>query len=237
MEKGRLLSLDVFRGATIAGMILVNNGGDEPVVLLAPAARRLERVDADRPGLPVLPVHRRRRDGVLAPRAGRARGVAHGAAEARALARSRHLRARDVPQRIPQPLRALLLARLRRAAADRRLLRDHGDPGAVDGATGPDRRRRGLRIGLLAADAVRPRAGIRRADRRHPAPRSGPQPGGLAGSQAADGASLRGHARSRGSPEHDPGDRHQPAGASGRRLAALGAEPAGSRRWAWPCRG
>jgi predicted acyltransferase len=29
--KGRLLSLDVFRGATIAGMILVNNGGDEPV--------------------------------------------------------------------------------------------------------------------------------------------------------------------------------------------------------------
>ncbi len=26
---GRLLSLDVFRGATIAGMILVNNGGDE----------------------------------------------------------------------------------------------------------------------------------------------------------------------------------------------------------------
>jgi predicted acyltransferase len=28
--KGRLLSLDVFRGATIAGMILVNNGGDEP---------------------------------------------------------------------------------------------------------------------------------------------------------------------------------------------------------------
>ena len=28
---GRLLSLDVFRGATIAGMILVNNPGDEPV--------------------------------------------------------------------------------------------------------------------------------------------------------------------------------------------------------------
>jgi predicted acyltransferase len=27
---GRLLSLDVFRGATIAGMILVNNAGDEP---------------------------------------------------------------------------------------------------------------------------------------------------------------------------------------------------------------
>jgi predicted acyltransferase len=25
-----LLSLDVFRGATIAGMILVNNAGDEP---------------------------------------------------------------------------------------------------------------------------------------------------------------------------------------------------------------
>src|SRR5579863_2126918 len=26
----RLMSLDVFRGATIAGMILVNNAGDEP---------------------------------------------------------------------------------------------------------------------------------------------------------------------------------------------------------------
>ena len=31
LAKGRLLSLDVFRGATIAGMILVNNPGDEPV--------------------------------------------------------------------------------------------------------------------------------------------------------------------------------------------------------------
>jgi predicted acyltransferase len=29
LPSGRLLSLDVFRGATIAGMILVNNGGDE----------------------------------------------------------------------------------------------------------------------------------------------------------------------------------------------------------------
>ena len=26
----RLMSLDLFRGATIAGMILVNNAGDEP---------------------------------------------------------------------------------------------------------------------------------------------------------------------------------------------------------------
>src|SRR5260370_37099766 len=29
-KPGRLLSLDLFRGATIAAMILVNNAGDEP---------------------------------------------------------------------------------------------------------------------------------------------------------------------------------------------------------------
>src|SRR3979490_584136 len=30
LSSSRLMSLDLFRGATIAGMILVNNAGDEP---------------------------------------------------------------------------------------------------------------------------------------------------------------------------------------------------------------
>ena len=69
----RLLSLDVFRGMTIAGMLLVNNPGTLGRDLSAARARGVARVDADRPDLPVLPVHRRHHDAPLARGASRAR--------------------------------------------------------------------------------------------------------------------------------------------------------------------
>ena len=67
---GRLRSLDVFRGATIAGMILVNNAGDWGHDVLAFAPRALAWVDAHRSGVSVFSVHRRGGDSVRAARWG-----------------------------------------------------------------------------------------------------------------------------------------------------------------------
>ena len=58
----RLVSLDVFRGITIAGMVLVNNPGSWSHIYWPLAHARMAWLDADRSHLPVLSVHRRRRD-------------------------------------------------------------------------------------------------------------------------------------------------------------------------------
>jgi hypothetical protein len=42
----RLISLDVFRGLTVAGMVLVNNPGTVVAHLLAARTRGMERLDA-----------------------------------------------------------------------------------------------------------------------------------------------------------------------------------------------
>ena len=55
MATGRVISLDVFRGLTVAAMVLVNNPGSWRHVYWPLRARRLAWVDADGPGLPVLP--------------------------------------------------------------------------------------------------------------------------------------------------------------------------------------
>ena len=54
--KGRLLALDILRGITIAGMILVNNPGSWAKSMLPPP-RRVERPYPYRPRIPVLYVH------------------------------------------------------------------------------------------------------------------------------------------------------------------------------------
>jgi predicted acyltransferase len=43
----RLVSLDVFRGLTIAGMVLVNNPGTWSSIYLATPARAVARLDSD----------------------------------------------------------------------------------------------------------------------------------------------------------------------------------------------
>ena len=117
----RLRSLDVFRGATIALMILVNNAGDWGEDLGAAAPRRLARLDADRPGLPVLPLHRRRGDSLRA----RPRSALTGRRPARSTRKiSRRaaaaLPARSRPDLVPLLHRALGAgADLRRSPAHR----------------------------------------------------------------------------------------------------------------------
>ena len=54
---GRLLSLDVLRGMTVAGMILVNNPGSWGGGIRSFAACGVERTDADRSGLSAVHVH------------------------------------------------------------------------------------------------------------------------------------------------------------------------------------
>ena len=56
-QSGRLLSLDVMRGITIAGMILVNNPGVMEVCIYAFRACTLERPHSHRFGISVLYVH------------------------------------------------------------------------------------------------------------------------------------------------------------------------------------
>ena len=60
----RLTSLDLFRGITIAAMILVNNPGDESS-LLATGTCRMEWLDPDRSRLSIFPLHRRSLAGLL----------------------------------------------------------------------------------------------------------------------------------------------------------------------------
>ena len=57
LPEGRLVSLDAFRGLTIAGMILVNNPGIGGH-LRSPPSRRVASVDPHGSRLPLLPVHR-----------------------------------------------------------------------------------------------------------------------------------------------------------------------------------
>ena len=135
----RLMSLDLFRGATIAGMILVNNAGDEPssywplkhaewngwtptdlvfpfflfIVGVAMAFSFSSRLK---------------------------RGESRGASAARALARPGAVCSGNVSERLSQSLSSGFVARLRRAAAHRDLLRDFGDPRAVDRLARLDRR-------------------------------------------------------------------------------------------------
>ena len=106
----RLLSLDVFRGLTIAGMLLVNDPGTWERDLSAARARGVERLDADRPHLPVLPLHRRRHDASVARRAPRARRRRGGDPRA-----DHPARPADLPVRLPgQRLPLLHLGRRRR---------------------------------------------------------------------------------------------------------------------------
>lgn len=56
-QSGRLLSLDVMRGITIAGMIMVNNPGTWEYVYAPLQACILERPHSYRSGLSVLYVH------------------------------------------------------------------------------------------------------------------------------------------------------------------------------------
>ena len=55
----RLVSLDVFRGITIAGMVLVNNPGTLGTYLLAASACQLARLDADGFSFSLLPFYSR----------------------------------------------------------------------------------------------------------------------------------------------------------------------------------
>ena len=92
----RLISLDAFRGFAIAGMVLVNNPGDWGNVYSQLGARQVERLDVHRLDLSVLPVHRRRVDGVLARAPGRRRAPTR-----RALLRqARQARRAHLPDRL-----------------------------------------------------------------------------------------------------------------------------------------
>ncbi len=55
--KGRLVSLDIFRGMTIAFMIIVNTPGSWKYVYPPLRHASVARLHPDRPGLPVFPVH------------------------------------------------------------------------------------------------------------------------------------------------------------------------------------
>jgi hypothetical protein len=59
----RFRSLDVFRGATVALMILVNNPGTWSAIYPPLAHALLARLDAHRPGVSVLPVRGGQRAG------------------------------------------------------------------------------------------------------------------------------------------------------------------------------
>ena len=197
--------------------------GEQPgrrVDLRAAQACRVGRLDPDRPGLPVLPVHRRRLDH---PRpleaAGRSRRPPIGDLQDHP-SLAGHLRPRPVPGQVP------VLPRLleggpgpgdleedrdddpdsRRPPADRALLPgglvdlpQHPDQGA-----GPRDRRPAGR--LLAADDLCPRPRVR--GRR---PRPGARPGVVPRSPAVARAYLQERLRPRRAPEHPAGDRDHAA--------------------------
>ncbi len=95
---GRLLSLDVFRGTTIAAMILVNDAGQRRRLLLAAATCEMEWLDSHRPDLPFLSVHRRRRHGTIVLFAPATRSLAPRFDEACVLARIDLICARRLPK-------------------------------------------------------------------------------------------------------------------------------------------
>ena len=116
----RLASLDVFRGATIAAMILVNNPGTWDAVYPPLQTRRLARVDLHRPDLSVLPLDRRRRDDLSF-----ARRAEHGDSRGPLLLHALRRAAVSSPwacSSTSSPLRPGHGAHSRRAAAHRRLL-------------------------------------------------------------------------------------------------------------------
>ncbi len=112
----RLFSLDVFRGATIAAMILVNNpGNDFPY---APAATlTMEWLDPDRSHLPVLPLYCWSIAQPVVPIAAATRRVEADAVIPYLTSQRHYLSYRPVPQRLPL-FPSLDLARSRSAATN-----------------------------------------------------------------------------------------------------------------------
>ena len=146
----RLLSLDVFRGLTVAGMVLVNNPGTWRAVSAAPACR-LAWLHADRSDLSLLPVHRRRGDPVCArtpPCRGRSARADH--REDRP-ARADHLRAWARPALCVEP-RSRDDPDPGGASADRRVL-SRRRPAVRDDHVADAGRHRGRRAARLLGGA------------------------------------------------------------------------------------
>ncbi len=159
----RLMSLDLFRGATIAGMILVNNAGDEassywplkhaqwngwtPTDLVFPFFLFIVGV--------AMPFSFSARLN--------ARRVKARTSWACALARHCALCSGNVSERLSRSISSRVVARLWRVAAYRGLLCDFRDSRFVDGLAGMDCHRCRLSRRLLALDAFRAGARIRRA--------------------------------------------------------------------------
>src|SRR5262249_53164058 len=166
----RLVSLDVFRGMTIAGMILEQPGELEPH-LLAARARGMERLDTHGHDLSVFSLYRGCLDDVFVCGAHRAWGDARAARAARPAAQRDHLRHRAVPERLPV-LSPFEDSHPRRAPTNCRLLFRWGTHRAGNAAPRrlrarqPTDRARCLRTlcaagGLLDAPDVCARAGLR----------------------------------------------------------------------------
>ena len=186
----RLMSLDLFRGVTIAAMILVNDPGDGPS-----AYWPLKHSDWNgwTPTDLVFPFFLFIVGVAMAFsfRSRLNRGESRRAfAAACAVAWVHPVCPRHVSEWISQSLSSCDMADLRRVAANRHLLRHHSRSSALDRMARANCRRRRMSGGILDSDAIRPRAGIRRSHSRYSVAGSRPQCGGVARSQAADGSPV-----------------------------------------------
>src|SRR6516225_1768658 len=118
-------------------------------------------MDADGLSIPFFPFHRRSGHGVFLHFALATRRIAPKASRACAVAWAVVVRSRDVLEWFSQPLSTGFVAGVRRFAADRNLLCDHGSLGSVGGLARMDRHYRDLPGWLLDIDAFCPRARIR----------------------------------------------------------------------------
>ena len=223
----RLTSLDLFRGVTIAAMILVNDPGNDhsywplehadwngwtPTDLIFPFflfivgvslvfsfESRLQRGDSKG----VLLLHTIRRAAII---------FAIGLAMNYSLV-------------LLAPSIFTQVTNSRSSAAHRSLLPRGLHPVPLYPSPHPGRRRCRAAHRLLDPDAIRSRAGFRCSRPRHPIPSSGRESRGLSGSQGLH-PSLGDHSRSRGTAEHPSRHRHAAPRSLHRRMAAIQTQPA-----------